>query len=86
MISSKAYSHGMKSCFNLLHFSSFSRDQGLEQLPLGHHLKGLAPDAIKHLTDAHIDFVFHWLGLLSLEKSSSSSKLSDIWTVNPDLR
>lgn len=72
-------------CF-LISVLPLFREKNLSELKEGNLLSEFGSVATKHLSDNHIKFVFHWLSLIFLEKGSSKSSLSDIWTVDSEMR
>lgn len=64
-------------------------DNGLDQLPQNNLLVNLSKNATSHLRKEHIDYVFHWTGLLQMEYKEiqlMGSKISDIWFLSPTER
>lgn len=53
-------------------------------------LREISLSSIQHLSSSHIDYVFHWLGLLKLEESEGNkgrfATVSDIWLMNVENR
>ncbi|CAH1395001.1 unnamed protein product [Nezara viridula] len=74
------------SCPYLIPCYAALREKNLSELKEGNLLSEFGSVATKHLSDNHIKFVFHWVSLIFLEKGSSKSSLSDIWTVDSEIR
>lgn len=53
-------------------------------------LREISLSSIQHLSSSHIDYVFHWLGLLKLEESEGNkgrfATVSDIWLMSVENR
>lgn len=69
--------------------SSALIDNGLDLLPKNNLLSSLSRKATSHLKKEHIDYIFHWTGLLQMELKEvqhTGSKLSYIWRLSPTER
>ncbi|KAK9500162.1 hypothetical protein O3M35_001475 [Rhynocoris fuscipes] len=76
-----------QSCPQLIACSAALRRSGdIDQLKEKHINKSLAEESTKHLTGQHLDYIFHWLGLLSLEFQMSKFSISRIWSFKPEER
>uniref|UniRef100_A0A1B6CR65 DNA replication ATP-dependent helicase/nuclease DNA2 n=1 Tax=Clastoptera arizonana TaxID=38151 RepID=A0A1B6CR65_9HEMI len=78
----------MKCPYNTL-CSAALRINGLDHLPESNVLKTLALSCTAHLKMEHIQYVFHWSGLLRMENAESHKdkiKVEDIWNLSPQQR
>ncbi|BET02371.1 DNA replication helicase DNA2 [Nesidiocoris tenuis] len=72
-----------KSCGHLIACSAALKHDGLDTLDDKHLLKTLAPEVTSHLTDAHLSYIFHFIGLQSLENGHSKHNIANIWSEDP---
>lgn len=66
------------------------REKPDKEMHKSNPLNVLSISSIKHLSNTHIRYVFHWLGLLKLEemerKKMQFSDISDIWHLDINKR
>ncbi|KAF6198464.1 hypothetical protein GE061_008212 [Apolygus lucorum] len=74
------------SCGHLVACSAALRERGLETLSERHRMKQLVPEVTSHLSSEHAQFIFHWIGLQSLENGCSLFNIANIWSENPKTR